>query len=161
ALALLGDPQLLILDEPANGLDPAGVIELRDLLRQLVASRGITVLLSSHMLLEVEQVASHVAIIAQGQLRFQGSLDGFRARNGRRLQVSVADAETAAACLQAHGWHAVHRGDGVLSVPVGGDGDSAAINALLVRRGFAVSRLSEERPALESLFLQSVEAAPA
>ena len=73
ALALLGKPRLLVLDEPSNGLDPAGIIELRTLLQRMAGELGITVFVSSHLLSEVEQMASHVGVLHQGCLRFQGT----------------------------------------------------------------------------------------
>jgi ABC-type multidrug transport system ATPase subunit len=74
ALALLPGPKLLVLDEPTNGLDPAGIVELRKLIQRFNRERGITVLVSSHILPEVEKLATHVGIIAHGHLRFQGPL---------------------------------------------------------------------------------------
>ena len=79
ALALLGSPDLLILDEPTNGLDPAGIHEMRDLIRRLPAEHGVTVFLSSHLLAEVEQVAGFIGIIHEGRMVFQGSLAELRA----------------------------------------------------------------------------------
>ena len=73
ALALLNEPELLILGEPTNGLDPAGIREIRDLIRQLAAERGITGFLSSHLLTEVEQITTHTGIIQRGKLVFQGT----------------------------------------------------------------------------------------
>ena len=80
ALALLNEPDLLILDEPTNGLDPAGIREMRDLISRLPQEQGITVFLSSHLLSEVEQVATHIGIINQGRMLFQGTLDDLHAR---------------------------------------------------------------------------------
>src|SRR6185503_6066279 len=74
ALALLPDPELLILDEPANGLDPAGIIELRELIKTLNKTHGMTVMISSHLLGEVEKMVSHVGIIFRGKMIFQGPL---------------------------------------------------------------------------------------
>ena len=91
ALALLGDPALLILDEPTNGLDPAGIQEMRALLKTLAVERGITVFLSSHLLSEVEQIASHIGILAHGKLVFQGTLEALRAFHcSRRWQWNAA-----------------------------------------------------------------------
>src|SRR5262245_58240224 len=80
ALALLNKPELLILDEPTNGSDPAGIHEMRDLIRRLPAEFGITVFLSSHLLSEVEQIAGHIGIIHQGRLLFQGTLPELQAQ---------------------------------------------------------------------------------
>src|SRR2546426_12381102 len=81
AQALLGAPELLLLDEPTNGLDPAGIHEVRTLVRDLPKRRGMTVFLSSHLLAEVEQVATHFAIISQGQLKFEGTPEELRRRS--------------------------------------------------------------------------------
>jgi lantibiotic transport system ATP-binding protein len=78
AIALLNDPSLLILDEPTNGLDPGGMIEIRELLQQLNRERGVTILLSSHLLSEMEKLVTHTGIIHRGRLLFQGSLDELR-----------------------------------------------------------------------------------
>jgi ABC-2 type transport system ATP-binding protein len=81
AHALLGNPELLLLDEPTNGLDPAGIHEVRTLVRDLPKRRGVTVFLSSHLLAEVEQVATHLAIISQGQLKFEGTREELQMRS--------------------------------------------------------------------------------
>jgi ABC-2 type transport system ATP-binding protein len=86
ALALLNSPELLILDEPTNGLDPAGIHEMRDLLRRMPAEHGVTVFLSSHLLSEVEQIAGSVGIIREGRMLFQGSLAELRRLRGGSLE---------------------------------------------------------------------------
>ncbi|HEX3582062.1 MAG TPA: ATP-binding cassette domain-containing protein [Thermoanaerobaculia bacterium] len=88
ALALLGSPELLILDEPTNGLDPAGIHEMRDLIRRMPAEHGVTVFLSSHLLAEVEQIAGFIGIIHKGRMVFQGPLAELR---GSREQGSLED----------------------------------------------------------------------
>jgi ABC-type multidrug transport system ATPase subunit len=160
ALALLGDPRLLVLDEPANGLDPAGVRDLRDLLRRLVAERGVTVFLSSHLLAEVEQMAERVAILDKGRLLFQGTLADFQAERGRSLTLRVDRADEAGRLLQQHGWSARALADGALSVAVTEMAEAAALNALLVRQGIAVYHLSQEQPSLETLFLRATASGP-
>jgi ABC-2 type transport system ATP-binding protein len=104
ALALLGDPELLVLDEPANGLDPAGIQEVRHLLRDLPRSRGVTVFLSSHLLTEVEQVATHVAILAQGALRYEGAPEGLPERGKPVLEVEVDQPARARELLERAGF---------------------------------------------------------
>src|SRR5204863_4264028 len=81
AQALLGNPELLVLDEPTNGLDPAGIHQMRTLIRDLPGRRGVTVFLSSHLLSEVEQVATHFAIISQGELKFEGTPEQLRTQS--------------------------------------------------------------------------------
>src|SRR5688572_32213732 len=108
ALALLNRPQLLILDEPTNGLDPAGIHEMRDLIRRLPEEFGVTVFLSSHLLSEVEQIASHIGIIHEGNLLFQGPLSELQTRQQTQLIVGVKQIDAAIDCLTKAGWN-VHR----------------------------------------------------
>ena len=96
AQALLGNPELLILDEPTNGLDPSGIIEMRELIKSFPEKYGITVLISSHILSEIELIATHVGIINKGKLLFQGTMDDLREKQKAEIQLEVeprADAE--------------------------------------------------------------------
>ena len=154
ALALLDTPDLLILDEPTNGLDPAGIHEMRDLIRRLPAAQGITVFLSSHLLREVEQVATHIGIIHQGRMLFQGPLAALQARREERLVVQVSRPAEAQRLLAAAGWAGEAGDDGRLVVAARTPAAAAAINALLVRQGLEVSHLRLEQPSLEEIFLQ-------
>lgn len=153
AVALLDNPKLLVLDEPANGLDPAGVHDLRDLLRTLVRERGATVFLSSHLLAEVEQIADRVAVLDRGHLLFQGTLGEFQAQRSGFLIVRVDRPEDAFLLLRQHGWDVDERPDGALSMPVANVSDAAAVNALLWQHGIAVHHLAREQASLETLFL--------
>jgi ABC-2 type transport system ATP-binding protein len=107
---------LLILDEPTNGLDPAGIHEMRDLIRRLPAEFGATIFLSSHLLSEVEQIAGHIGIIHQGRLLFQGALDELQAQRRERLIVGVNQPEQAIRCLTDAGWITQKRDEGLLSI---------------------------------------------
>jgi len=91
AMALISFPKLLILDEPTNGLDPAGIEEIRELIRSLPRQYGMTVLVSSHLLSEVEQIATSVGIIHDGRLVFQGSLDSLKAKSDPAIAVKTTD----------------------------------------------------------------------
>src|SRR4028119_1039584 len=104
ALALLPNPELLILDEPSNGLDPAGIIELRELIKKLNKEHGMTILISSHLLGEVEKMVSHVGIIYKGKMLFQGSLAELHSfqQKGSRLLVKTSDNLTAVRLLKEH-----------------------------------------------------------
>jgi len=157
ALALLGKPDLLILDEPTNGLDPAGMQDMRSLIRRFGEKQGMTVFLSSHLLGEVEQVATHIGIIHQGRLRFQGTLENLHQEMGKQVVLRVDQLESAKALLTGGGWR--FRDDGVqgVSVPVTRQSDAAAINGLLVSGGVSVYHLSIEGPSLEDIFLQMTE----
>jgi ABC-type multidrug transport system ATPase subunit len=152
AAALLGNPDLLVLDEPTNGLDPAGIHEVRGLVRDLPRRRAVTIFLSSHLLAEIEQVATHLAIISRGQLRFQGTPAGLQARKTATIVAVVDRPQIALEVLSAAGYQAT-AAEGQISI-TGHDSDPARINSILVHDGIAVSRLTVEQPSLEDLFLE-------
>ena len=158
ALALLGAPRLLVLDEPSNGLDPAGIVDLRGLLRGL-AAEGITVFVSSHLLSEIELVATHVGVLQGGRLRFQGRLEELRGRVRPRLRLRAEPALRAAELLTRSG-ESVHLDpDGSLLLDRR-QREPAEINRLLVEHGVEVSGLAAEQASLESLFFDlTVDAA--
>jgi ABC-2 type transport system ATP-binding protein len=103
ALALMGHPSLLILDEPTNGLDPVGIQEMRTLLRSLSRETGVSIFLSSHLLAEVEQVAEDLVVIHQGRLRYQGPLEDLGSAHHTELSIRVQDPGMARSTLQARG----------------------------------------------------------
>ncbi|MDP9416397.1 MAG: AAA family ATPase, partial [Actinomycetota bacterium] len=143
--ALLRRPRLLILDEPTNGLDPQGIREVRDLLIEL-NEQGTTVFLSSHLLLEVEELCTRVGVISAGRLVAQDDLAALRAPTGR-VVVTTPDAEEASRLLDA----AVReRRRDTLVVS---SGDPAALNRLLVEAGVRVGEVVVERRRLEDVFL--------
>jgi ABC-2 type transport system ATP-binding protein len=150
AAALLKDPELLILDEPTNGLDPAGMAEMRTFIRSLAAS-GRTVLLSSHLMGEVEHVSDRVGIIRGGRLVAEGTVDALRGR--ARLTLRADPPERAAAVLREHrGVDDVAVQDGTLRVAA--DSALAAdLNRALVEAGVAVAELRAEQASLEDVFL--------
>ncbi|HMV50729.1 MAG TPA: ATP-binding cassette domain-containing protein [Blastocatellia bacterium] len=153
ALALLNNPALLILDEPANGLDPAGIHEMRDLIRRLPTEFGITVFLSSHLLSEVEQVANHIGIIHQGKLIFQGTLADLQAERHEHLTIGATQPDKAANCLLAAGWSVLRREDGLLTVAAATRDAAASINTLLVGRQLEVFHIAMAQASLEDIFL--------
>ncbi|MEO8028106.1 MAG: ABC transporter ATP-binding protein [Bryobacteraceae bacterium] len=155
ALAMLGKRELLILDEPTNGLDPAGMNEMRSLIRRLPEQHGITVFLSSHLLNEVEQVATHVGILSQGRVVFQGSAAELRRLRRPRLRIRVDEALKATVLLATRGWK-VEQSDGWLLAPDGDD--PAEINRALVEAGFSVRHLAVESASLEDVFLEMTRA---
>ncbi len=160
AQALLGNPELLLLDEPTNGLDPAGIHEVRTLVRDLPKRRGVTVFLSSHLLAEVEQVATHLAIISQGELKFEGTREELQSRSRQIIVVKVDQPERAHALLTGIGRTVTREGNRILIAP-DGQWESAQINAILVQAGVAVSHLATQRLTLEDLFLELTSSAPA
>ena len=158
ARCLIADPLLLILDEPTNGLDPAGIQEFREMIRALVEQEGRTVFVSSHLLDEVEKTCDAAAIVDRGRIITQGTIadlaDGGVARH--ELIVGVDDDELALRTLdESELVVEVHPADGTIRVVLSGEPDSAAqVNALLVRAGVGVMRLEQVRHSLEQRFLE-------
>jgi ABC-2 type transport system ATP-binding protein len=151
AAALLKDPQLLILDEPTNGLDPAGMADMRVTLRDLAAN-GCTVLLSSHLLTEVEQICDRVGVISRGLLVAETTVTDLR--SGGTLRVVAHPVEQARDVLAAMiGTSRVRSADTALDLEVE-PGQSAKINAELVGAGVSVSELRWHEPDLEQTFLE-------
>ncbi|HET7530258.1 MAG TPA: ABC transporter ATP-binding protein [Mycobacteriales bacterium] len=151
AAALLKRPRLLILDEPTNGLDPAGIREIRELIRAL-GSGGTTVFLSSHLLGEVEQVCDRVAILSRGRCIVSGSVkDVLATRSTGELRVAVDDAGVARDLLAAAGIAATAIDATALAVT--GVGDPAQVTEVLARQGVYLRELSPVAVDLESVFL--------
>ena len=151
-MALLNKPQLLILDEPTNGLDPAGIHEMRDLIRRLPIEFGVTVFLSSHLLSVVEQIASHIGIIHEGSLLFQGPLAELQNRQQTYLRVGVKQLEQAITCLLSAGWEAT-ASDQMLNVVTKNPNDAVEVNRMLIERGLEVFHLEIIKASLEDIFL--------
>nr|MBO2498076.1 bacitracin ABC transporter ATP-binding protein [Bacillota bacterium] len=153
AMALIAFPKLLILDEPTNGLDPAGIEEIRELIRSLPRQYGMTVLVSSHLLSEVEQIATSVGIIHDGRLVFQGSLDSLKAKSDPAIAVKTTDNLAAERVLAGQGLKPKERG-GYLTLPDMEDRQVAEVNRTLVRAGIGVIRIEERKKILERIFLE-------
>lgn len=156
ARCLLADPLLLILDEPTNGLDPAGIHEFRLMIRAMVEEEERTVFLSSHLLSEVERICDHAAIVDAGHVIAHGPTAELAGAGDRHeLIVGVDDEERALALLRGDDRVSdAHRSDDGLRVALaGGPEGAAALNALLVGHGLAVSRLEPVRQTLEQRFL--------
>jgi ABC-2 type transport system ATP-binding protein len=152
ARALLGDPELLILDEPMNGLDPAGILEMRGLIRSFV-DEGRSVVLSSHLLDEVEKTVDYVAIVDYGNVVAQGRLDDLRGGDPRLL-VSVDELEPARRLLAETTYvTSVTEADGLLDVRLTDLQLVPQLNRRLVESGMAVSRLEPVQASLEQTFL--------
>jgi ABC-2 type transport system ATP-binding protein len=154
ARCLLADPELLILDEPMNGLDPAGILEFRGFVRSFVADGG-TIVLSSHLLDEVEKTCDHVAIVDRGRVVVQGSIDELRGEGGSTLLLEVDDTARARTLLSAQRCVGRVVDDGAALRVELADADAAAeLNRLLVLDGVAVRRLELEQASLEQRFLE-------
>ncbi|MBK0870482.1 MULTISPECIES: ABC transporter ATP-binding protein [unclassified Saccharopolyspora] len=150
ATALLGDPQVLILDEPANGLDPEGIAWLRSFLRSFAAS-GRTVLVSSHLLREMEHTVDHVVIVSRGECVYNGHLDELRAQQSSRVLVQASDPNTLVTELQEAGNEVEYLADGRLGVT---GSDSKAVADLALEAGVAIYGLEDEQVDLEQLFFR-------
>lgn len=153
AAALLNEPELLILDEPTNGLDPAGIQEIRSLIQSLPKRYGMTVLLSSHLLSEIEQMAGTVGIIRQGRMICQDTIEGLRKRSAGELRVRVSEPEEALKEALRRGWTG-SRSESELHLKELDDAKAALLVKALVERGHAVYRVEERRRSLEDFFLQ-------
>ena len=148
--ALLGEPQLLVLDEPANGLDPAGIRWLRDLLRSL-SQEGRTILVSSHVLAEMEQIADEVVIIHRGSFVAQSTTSELAARAAAGVRVRTPDAERLRGLLSAKGMSVVVMEDGALGVV---DGTPEQVGELAAANNVVLHELVAERATLEEAFLE-------
>jgi ABC-2 type transport system ATP-binding protein len=158
AAALLPRPELIILDEPTNGLDPMGIRDMRSLVRSLAADDGITILLSSHLLAEVEQVCNRATIIARGSRIWEGEVAGLLAGR-RRIRLRARPLERAQAIAQALGVEVREADPGVLHVArdgASGEVTPAALVARLAAAGVEVDEVVAEAPTLEEMFMSLV-----
>lgn len=152
AAALLGYPKLLILDEPTNGLDPAGIQEMRELICDLPGRFGMTVVVSSHLLSEIDQMANHVAIIREGELVFQDSLEALHDRSRHHLALRTTNnaiarrllAEQSVPCEEENGY---------LILPILSDEVAAQLTGFLAGNRLGIVRLEERQKSLEDIFL--------
>lgn len=152
AAALLGYPKLLILDEPTNGLDPAGIQEMRELICDLPGRFGMTVVVSSHLLSEIDQMANHVAIIREGELVFQDSLDALHGRSRHHLALRTTN-NTVARSLLAEQSVPCEEENGYLILPILSDEVAAQLTTFLADSRLGVVRLEERQKSLEDIFL--------
>lgn len=151
ALALLPRPELLILDEPTNGLDPNGIIELRELLKNLNQNHEVTILISSHILAEVEKIVSHVGILSHGRMVFQGTRNELMGMTSARLVIRTSNDDKALSLLEVY---KAEKQQGTLTVPLLDDYRAGHINRLLVDNNIQVFSLKTEDTNLEQLFIQ-------
>lgn len=153
ACALLGSPKLLILDEPTNGLDPAGIQEMRELICSLPKQFGMTVMVSSHLLSEIDQIATHVGIISGGELVFQDSLSSLHERSRHSIAVRTLNNEAAVKIL---GWQGVscQAQEDYILLPRLSDNELAGYIYRLLERNIGVVRIEERRKSLEDIFLE-------
>lgn len=162
ALAVLGAPDILLLDEPTNGLDPSGIADMRRLLRDLPDRLNTTVLLSTHLLGEVEQVATHLCILESGDIRYQGALEDLQVGNDRWLRFESEEIDGLYGWLRERepGRRPVRDRDGI-RVAVSSRADAGALIRGVVENGFAVHHASLERRGLEDLYFDLIGATSA
>ena len=153
AAALLGYPKLLILDELTNGLDPAGIQEMRELICELPGRFGMTVVVSSHLLSEIDQMADHVAIIREGELVFQDTLEALHGRSRHHLALRTTNNAVARAILQENSVSCQEE-EGYLILPILTDELAAQLTRLLAECCLGVIRLEERQKSLEDIFLE-------
>ena len=153
ALALLGDPELLLLDEPTNGLDPNGIIEIRNLMIELTSKHNKTILVSSHLLAEIERIATHVGIINKGQLLFQGTINELQTLNKPVVEIETDAIEATLGILVAEGYTPEQLQTGTIQIPYTSKAETGRINTVLVQGGIMVSSIHLVRKDLEHLFL--------
>jgi ABC-2 type transport system ATP-binding protein len=152
ALALISDPELLLLDEPTNGLDPNGIIEIRNLMIDLATHHQKTILVSSHLLAEIERTATHVGIINKGELLFQGTINDLHDLAKPTIKIETDNPEKASVLLAGVA-EVIHQSGNRLSLAFRDKEDMARINTLLVQEGLKVYAIGQERKDLEHLFL--------
>ncbi len=153
AVALLHQPELLILDEPTNGLDPNGIIETRELIKKLNRENGVTIIVSSHILAEVERMATHVGIINNGKLLFQGTLPQLQNMKNKQsfIQIDTSDNDAALSLLSAE--YGAESKNGYIILPFKEKAVTAAINRKLVEQNIDVHLLQPQQNDLEQLFI--------
>ena len=150
--ALMGRPELLILDEPTNGLDPAGIQEIRELICELPKRMGITVLVSSHLLSEMDQMADYVGIINHGQLIFQDKLDVLHEHSKSKLLLQVMNRTVTLKILESRGVEGRVTEEGIL-IPGFSDDRTADLVSALAAGGAGLFRVEERQKSLEDIFL--------
>ncbi len=151
--ALLGNPKVLVLDEPTNGLDPAGIAEIRELIRAL-SRQGITIIIASHLLDEVEKVCTHVAILKKGELLVQGPVDE-ALRHEDNIEVRAADIAALQQALQSlPGIRNIRVADGTLQLTCNESTGTLQINEYCISKGITLSHLLLKKKSLETKFME-------
>jgi ABC-type multidrug transport system ATPase subunit len=153
ALALLSDPELLLLDEPTNGLDPNGIIEIRNLMIELATKHQKTILVSSHLLAEIERIATHVGIINKGKLLFQGTINELHDLSKPMIELELNDIAKGQEFLTTNGYQILNSTEKKIILPFISTEECGKLNTLLIQHGFTVYSIYQIRKDLEHLFL--------
>jgi ABC-2 type transport system ATP-binding protein len=153
ASALLNDPEILILDEPTNGLDPQGIHQIRDIIKQ-IAALGTTILLASHLLDEVEKVCTHVLVLNKGIVLYSGSVDGISSNQGF-FELQAEDCEALMQILKTHpAIESIKQEEGKVFAYLKKPLEAAALNKLLCDKNINLSHLVKRKHSLEEQFLE-------
>lgn len=159
ASALLNDPEILILDEPTNGLDPQGIHQIRDIIKQ-IASKGTTILLASHLLDEVEKVCTHVLVLRKGEILYTGLVDGMSANEGF-FELQADDTENLILAVKTHpAIKNVVNEDGKVLVYLKNDLDAKELNRFLYEKNIILNHLVKRKNSLEEQFLELTNSNP-
>jgi ABC-2 type transport system ATP-binding protein len=159
ASALLNDPEILILDEPTNGLDPQGIHQIRDIIKQ-IASKGTTILLASHLLDEVEKVCTHVLVLRKGEILYTGLVDGMSANEGF-FELQSDDTEHLILAVKTHpAVKNVVNEDGKVLVYLKNDLDAKELNQFLFEKNIILNHLVKRKNSLEEQFLELTNGNP-
>ncbi|QNK88098.1 ATP-binding cassette domain-containing protein [Sporosarcina sp. resist] len=153
--AILGKPELLILDEPTNGLDPSGIEEIRELIKSFPEKYGMTIIISSHLLSEIDRIATHVGIINKGRLIFQGEMSSLRNLNESCIHFHVEEIEKTQMLLTDRKIKFANHSNGFV-ISKTGYKEVAAINKLLVENKINIYRIEEQKESLEKIFLNLI-----
>lgn len=153
ASALLNDPEILILDEPTNGLDPQGIHQIREIIKK-IASQGTTILLASHLLDEVEKVCSHVVILRKGVSLYVGTVDGMNASHGFVLLESKDMGALENALEELNAFSKIKKEGALITAYLKEPMDAATLNQRLFQKGIVLSRLEKKKESLEEQFLE-------
>lgn len=153
ASALLNDPEILILDEPTNGLDPQGIHQIRDIIRK-IASQGTTILLASHLLDEVEKVCSHVLVLRKGEVLYSGKVDQMTSNEGYFELQADDNSALKTALKEFAGITAIEEKDGKILVYLKANTAASALNRYLFDRNIALNHLVKRKNSLEEQFLE-------
>lgn len=153
ASALLNDPEILILDEPTNGLDPQGIHQIRDIIR-LIASQGTTILLASHLLDEVEKVCSHVLVLRKGEILYSGSVEGMSSNNAFYELQAESNNEIMTALHNHPSIDKIVEEDGKVLVYTKDNMSSGELNQFLFNKGVCLTHLTKRKNSLEEQFLE-------
>lgn len=156
ALALMSEPELLIMDEPMNALDPSGIHDLRELIKYLNKEHNVTVFLSSHILAEVEMVATHIGIINAGKMIYQGLLNQFQMKEQVEIFLSIDKPVLALSLVKDAGWMAYQYPGNKIMVDAKTSSDLNSLDSLLTQNGLSISNVEVRNQLLEDFYMKII-----